>query len=70
MKVYLLSFCKPVLGYPTTEDEELVLGIFSTNEKAKDYIENFNLKALDEDYTEDDREYFRVSEYELDKVAG
>ena len=55
MKVYALIF--NYRGY-----EETVLGVFSTYEKAKEYlVEDFNNCK----YTDDIKEYFRDSDYSL-----
>ena len=55
MKVYALVF--DYRGY-----EELVLGIFSTYEEAKEYlVEEFNSCK----YADDIKEYFRDSDYSL-----
>ena len=55
MKVYALIF--DYRGY-----EETVLGVFSTYEKAKEYlVEDFNRYK----YTDDIKEYFQDSDYSL-----
>ena len=55
MKVYAIIF--DYRGY-----EEKVVGIFSTYEKAKEYlIEDFNRYK----YTDDIKEYFKDSDYSL-----
>ena len=55
MKVYALIF--DYRGY-----EEKVVGIFSTYEKAKEYlVEDFNRYK----YTDDIKEYFQDSDYSL-----
>ena len=68
MKVYLVHLYINPVGYPETVYEDTTQAIFSTREKAQRYINDFDLKKLDEDYPEDYREGFIIFEYELDRI--